>query len=1168
MDEQDTCRICRGEGSIEEPLFYPCKCSGSIKFVHQGCLMEWLSHSQKKHCELCKTPFRFTKLYHSEMPQTLPTPIFLRELVVHALRAIVTWLRFLLVAFVWLACLPFSMRTVWRALFWAADGTWGVKNAQSRQALNNKMASAAANLTELAANGTTPRQNPFLPTSDPSAIIYVVNLVASIPLSAASQVMGFFTSHIYNSPAPEIPNAPANHSRLFSPSRRDPSWLSEMKVLQDLSPYSRLNNAIIDILEGQLITLLVVVAFILVFLIREWVVQQQPAINLAAEAEAELQERPRADEARIREIAQFHAQLRADRLRQEAQDDNNLHADDDINNRDQGGVIRDRLIAVPRPRIRNTTSQHSLNQQQESKDASEVDREDDSASGSTSSPELGREEYGLVHGTWKEAANRADEPQKQEWPGVRVFMDLWRRSDGDPDQVLRIIQAEERESDLGWVVLAMKRLKERNERDESRVPRPALSLDNIQESLGNARTVEEKYQIPDSMVWKPFPLNPYATVTPPGTPPIQVAQPDFDFRNSAPNFGLDSNDSVSSSIVNLHADSEPGNYPNESLDEDDSPTIPALLTPSTETPSPSDKGKQVDIALINADATFTEDAHIERMQDAINETDTIEQAVSKFVQDSTLAGTSQPQSIDIETMSNNSMQVNLNQAPSDYSDGPKRSMSERLAQWLWGQDLSQEEAPHAPAEDDGDDEHVVQDLADEEPFVPIAHNHIARNDRAEAEDSHQQVAPEVQQAAHGAQANPNPNEIPADPNDPEAVEEAEDLEGIMELIGMQGPILGLVQNGLFSALLVSITVATAIWLPYVWGKVALLLLANPLTLFVKLPLRTISLVADTLFDVALFMSGCMIYWVNGALHVVFGMVGRYVPVANTLAKNTVVATASRTIAETSLQRLVKVALGSALNFSESDFAAFSILSHEALQMFKQQIFDAIQIFLQVLSLILYETPLRLLGHGDKIEPHHEYLAHSLMSMPVTIGRTIKSFSRDLPSLVSRRRLITVSLDNSPGAKPLNYDLADWDTKDRILTVILGYLFFTSCGIIYLKLARFMSGTRRGQKVEGIIADTLQQAGGVTKVILIIGIEMIVFPLYCGLLLDAALLPLFENVTLSSRVNFTLQTPCTSLFVHWFIGTCYMFHFALFVSMCRKIMRSGVLCKLNFSYGFI
>jgi E3 ubiquitin-protein ligase MARCH6 len=88
---------------------------------------------------------------------------------------------------------------------------------------------------------------------------------------------------------------------------------------------------------------------------------------------------------------------------------------------------------------------------------------------------------------------------------------------------------------------------------------------------------------------------------------------------------------------------------------------------------------------------------------------------------------------------------------------------------------------------------------------------------------------------------------------------------------------------------------------------------------------------------------------------------------------------------------------------------------------------------------------------------------------------------------------------------------------------------------------------------------LNQASGVTKVILIISIEMLVFPLYCGLLMDAALLPLFEDATLKSRFDFTMRHPLTSIFVHWFVGTGYMFHFALFVSMCRKIMRKGVLC---------
>jgi E3 ubiquitin-protein ligase MARCH6 len=87
---------------------------------------------------------------------------------------------------------------------------------------------------------------------------------------------------------------------------------------------------------------------------------------------------------------------------------------------------------------------------------------------------------------------------------------------------------------------------------------------------------------------------------------------------------------------------------------------------------------------------------------------------------------------------------------------------------------------------------------------------------------------------------------------------------------------------------------------------------------------------------------------------------------------------------------------------------------------------------------------------------------------------------------------------------------------------------------------------------------IKQASGVMKVIVVISIEMLLFPLYCGLLLDAALLPLFENATVMSRVMFTCNYPITSVFVHWFVGTGYMFHFALFVSMCRKVMRRGVL----------
>ena len=37
--EEWVCRVCHGESDDEHPLFHPCKCSGSIKYVHQDCLL-------------------------------------------------------------------------------------------------------------------------------------------------------------------------------------------------------------------------------------------------------------------------------------------------------------------------------------------------------------------------------------------------------------------------------------------------------------------------------------------------------------------------------------------------------------------------------------------------------------------------------------------------------------------------------------------------------------------------------------------------------------------------------------------------------------------------------------------------------------------------------------------------------------------------------------------------------------------------------------------------------------------------------------------------------------------------------------------------------------------------------------------------------------------------
>lgn len=52
----DFCRICHESDNIS-PLIKPCLCSGTLRFVHQTCLTQWLTASETNSCELCKFNF-------------------------------------------------------------------------------------------------------------------------------------------------------------------------------------------------------------------------------------------------------------------------------------------------------------------------------------------------------------------------------------------------------------------------------------------------------------------------------------------------------------------------------------------------------------------------------------------------------------------------------------------------------------------------------------------------------------------------------------------------------------------------------------------------------------------------------------------------------------------------------------------------------------------------------------------------------------------------------------------------------------------------------------------------------------------------------------------------------------------------------------------------------
>ncbi|KAK9667140.1 hypothetical protein RND81_14G235900 [Saponaria officinalis] len=116
-DEEDVCRICRNPGDVDNPLRYPCACSGSIKFVHQDCLLQWLNHSNARQCEVCKHPFAFSPVYAENAPSRLPFREFVLGIGKKTCHVLKFFLRLSFVLSVWLLIIPFITFWIWRLAF-------------------------------------------------------------------------------------------------------------------------------------------------------------------------------------------------------------------------------------------------------------------------------------------------------------------------------------------------------------------------------------------------------------------------------------------------------------------------------------------------------------------------------------------------------------------------------------------------------------------------------------------------------------------------------------------------------------------------------------------------------------------------------------------------------------------------------------------------------------------------------------------------------------------------------------------------------------------------------------------------------------------------------------------------------------------------------------------
>ncbi|KAL8699047.1 MAG: hypothetical protein Q9224_001583 [Gallowayella concinna] len=1167
LNEADTCRICRSEATVNEPLKYPCKCIGSIKFVHQHCLVEWLSHSQKKHCELCKTPFRFTKLYDPNMPATVPILVFLRQVVAHTWKSLVAWSRLHLVAFVWLCWLPWSMRTVWRGLFWLGDGGW-INWAQMQE---EALRAAKARMDHLAAEGSSPIPRDSFPSAASTASAVMSRLVDAFPQMASHtlnltkgepvvfglakvlfrSIMG---GHSDNRTAstPQVPSTNATH---FPSIPYRSSWLSNVGFLRTLTRYPVLNNLFVDTLEGQIITMFIVIAFILIFLIREWVVQQQPLMNLQGAPVLAIED---AIVAAGQPVAPEDEPVRPED--EPVRPENEIVQDPSVIITSNGETFycppnkelseQERRVAKalfpkvqslqPKPRLAGVITAMLLEMDitelaslLELDDMEKLRLHVDLAlkllnDANTQGGEYSRADTGGMedqvdgHGALEsDPSAEAQFHVERNYAGVSEMPDFQQRP-SMPDrgtlaravEIRRVIEDQCRVEGPDWPgIKDFVDLWTRAENEPTRVLR-IIKEEGRSEELAWVEAAMKRLENIPVVVGDQYGSHHAATTEDPTVVPAIV--------------------------------------PGETYAIDD-PSQTTLSDKAEEENSPASQpeGRASDLATLSVqlpDNSTTQANNNPFHPDYAGQLPPHPQTES--------AGGPPALPADTEVLNPNIAEPN----PSTRTAGvqptrAKEGMGERMMIWIWG-----EPRPTTAGNNDqaaADDEIVVQDLRNEPPFIPMEHGQpiLEEHHIGEGNVGEQEPAQDPEAVAEAVQAG-------LDPNNPEAIEEVEDLEGVMELVGMQGPIAGLIQNGMFCAVLVSLTIFMAIWIPYIIGKLFLIILSNPVSLLCKMPFQYAKGLGDFFADTVVFMVTYAYYLVAMIVHFLCFPVRFYPPISYLLHGDTMLADVAKGYAESSATRLGNTLIATTGSLSESDIPTFSIIAHESLRLLEQRFSRIGRMFVSFMAAV---CTLRLdTAHVcEYLTGSHGYkeLPAACMAKIGLISEIIKAgVDTGLTWLTSLSQIDIFRVDVTIPARsePLDFTLAYWDTRDRATAIVIGYICFALLGVGYLWLTPFFHSKGKGERVDGILADILYQAAGVQKVILIISIEMIVFPLYCGLLLDVALLPLFRNVTILSRLDFMVNSPYTSLFVHWFVGTCYMFHFALFVSMCRKILRTGVL----------
>ncbi|KAJ2917102.1 hypothetical protein MD484_g3273, partial [Candolleomyces efflorescens] len=387
-------------------------------------------------------------------------------------------------------------------------------------------------------------------------------------------------------------------------------------------------------------------------------------------------------------------------------------------------------------------------------------------------------------------------------------------------------------------------------------------------------------------------------------------------------------------------------------------------------------------------------------------------------------------------------------------------------------------------------------------------------DEEEAERMRQAAAPiqlEGNPQQQNANANPPVNGVQGndengdfDFNDEMDGNVEDDMEGALEAIGMRGPILGVFQNAALMVFVLDTAIGLCIWIPFTVGKTTALLTLDPQRMLqiIHLPIKGMRLVTDPIVDFIAYVITRFLLppWIQ--------LIRKFVNASTSFATT---ATAS----------------------------IFGNSTADNISQFSNKLYEqSLEIFENPLShFAFWSTPTQISEIAPAPEPEFLFPEYARFLEPyfALLGKQVR-----LSGSTSLAAWTRMAVGNGP--------------TNKVFAIILGYSVFGLMLAVYLNLLTVGNARTAGRAIRNAIRQQLL----VVKVAGFIFIELVVFPLGCGVVLDACTIWLFAEANIQSRIAFFSQAPLTAMFYHWIAGTLFMYSFAVLLSGCRSIMRPGAM----------